>query len=161
MPVFKDYSIGRARVRASVTKPREELSSLLPTRMMVHIPQQYRVTPGSILCERRRPYLLLAKHHQYTGITVFSGLLLNAKVMWAAVTTSKHPITNMDGYSVAAEPVELHVVKELMSAGVDKQMDVTRQVLYLGTRVKAGDRIDGNLVRRVDNLSGVYRAEVY
>lgn len=159
--MYRQYYVGNRMVRACVTKPQDSVRTLMPVRSIVHISKASRACAGEYLSLGGTAQLLLAEHHSTPFGEALLGLKVNTYIKLERWVSTFNEVTQMSGGKIRMESLDYPAVLELASPLEDKQRNVDRKIYYLGVEVLPGDKINGVDVRRVDYVSGVFRAEVY
>jgi hypothetical protein len=161
MSPFTAYKMGAKKVLASITKPNENTSTMMPVRSLVYLPNKYTKHFNRILKTLSgKPLLLLADHHPTKFHIVYLGLHINAQVKVEAKYTGVHPVTNMPTTEFNSGTRTVSGVFELGSVSDERSLVVEKNVYILAEAVGPQDKLDGRTIKSIRELSGLYHIEV-
>ncbi|GFD77305.1 hypothetical protein KUL118_01670 [Tenacibaculum sp. KUL118] len=160
MNIFSSYYRDNLKLVARTTKPSESFRSLVPVRVLVHIPKRFRVRAGDIIRKNEHTAFLLAEHHAYGLNNVFLGLSINAEAEVIYSIRVRHPVTGLETNGFSTESETLPCVQEIETPTEVKGLTVSQEVFYFGTEIPKDAKVNGRTVTKVTPVSGVYRVEV-
>jgi hypothetical protein len=161
MTPYKSYRMGYKKVQAAVTKPSQNISTMMPVRSLVYLPLKYNKHFNRVLKSTNdKPLLLLADHHMTEGYAVYLGLHINTLVTLNSKRTGIHPVTGLATAEVSIGTRQIVGVFELGNLTDERSLVVERSIYYLAESVGLNDKINGKTIKTIRNISGLYRVEV-
>jgi hypothetical protein len=159
MNVFTGYKSGNLRLVARTTQPNESFRSLVPVRVLVHIPKRFRVKAGDIIRKERSAFLL-AEHHAYGLNNVFLGLAINGQAEVTYSVRIRHPVTGLETNGFSPETEILDCVQEIENPTEIKGLSVSQEVFYFGVKIPKSAKVNGRAISKISLVSGIYRVEL-
>lgn len=159
--VVQPYRVGAQAIHATVTKPRESLNLLGPAKSLIHVSKRYPVKAGEVLFDKNEPLFLLADHHRNGLYHIFAGLSINCQIEVVQTEATVNPVTKMKDERRQVGPSrKVWACQDALIPGQVVGLTSTEVVYYLGVPVTTQHLINGQRVRNVVKLNGVYLAEV-
>lgn len=159
MNVRENCRLENRRVRATILKPDDKLSSLLPARHLIHLDHRYNVQTGHVLTNEKGARFLLVYHHTNRRSQVFLGLRITDHISVERFYEGINPATKMASGKFQAETFSVFAMREDLDPELVQKMTSTKTKYYTGQELKVSDKIDGKLVVMVKKVSGIYISE--
>jgi hypothetical protein len=140
-------------------RPRKDVQNLPHRALVTH--RHSETKEGDLVRFKGVKYLLCGQH-TLTTTKRYLAIEINKVVRWTRNISDTDPVTGM-ARSAATTTVmneELEVTYEPRSSIEEENFQQSKDRIFTASEIRLDDEIDGKKVERVDNLFGIYMAEI-